>query len=187
MSRTETEESGGTEELLTPLHCCGQSWEKKRAKKTLHISALSYSWAASWRKEGWGGKSSQSIRSRMNASGAECHRTPRAWAEIRRAWRLSFLRTHTSSGEWAGEVTGRQERSRNQATSKHACPCPGSALTIQDPTFPALRLQPQEETQCFKKVGRTPGRTRPATIKATHKAPVRYPTVKKNSLANMQR
>lgn len=25
MSRTETEESGGTEEFLTPLHCCGQS------------------------------------------------------------------------------------------------------------------------------------------------------------------
>lgn len=37
MSRTETEESGGTEEFLTPLHCCGQSWEKTRAKKTLHI------------------------------------------------------------------------------------------------------------------------------------------------------
>ena len=31
----------------------------------------------------------------MNASGAECHRTPRVWVEIRRAWSLSFLRTRT--------------------------------------------------------------------------------------------
>lgn len=91
------------------------------------------------------------------------------------------------SGPGNRSVTGCQERSRNQAPSKHPCPCPGSALTTQDPTFPALHLQPQEETQCSKQVGRTRGRIRPATIEATHKAPVRYPAVKGNSLANMQR
>ena len=137
--------------------------------------------APSWREDGWGGKSSQSLRSRMNASGTECQTTPRAWAEIRRARSLSFFRTRTQLlWEWAGkQVTGRQERSRNQAPSKHPCPCPGSALTTQDPTFPALHMQPQQETQCSKQVGQTRGRIRPATIEATHKAPVRYKSSEK--------
>lgn len=163
-------------------------WAILRKDESQENPAHSYSWAPSWRAEGWGGKSSQSLRSRMNASGAECHRTPRVWVEIRRAWSLSFLRTRTQLLWGVGQRSNRTPGEEQEpGPSKHPRPCPGSALTIQDPTFPALHLQPQEETQCSKKVGRTPGRICPATIEAIHKAPVRYPAVKRNSLANMQR
>lgn len=72
-------------ELLTPPHSCGHPEKRRESRK---------SWAPSCREAGWGGKSPQSLGSRIKASGAEPHTTLRARAEIRRAQGLSSSRTH---------------------------------------------------------------------------------------------